>query len=213
MPDVLRYEKKAWASGFLRIAGIDEAGRGPLAGPVVAAAVVFDSKELNDGVPDLFQGLTDSKALSERQRETFFEQLSNSGFATVGVGVVEAETIDQINILRATHRAMAEAARQVSPDFILVDGLPVKGLPAPSESIVKGDAKSFLISAASVIAKVTRDRMMLELDQTYPKYGFARHKGYGTKEHLSALQKWGACPAHRQSFRPVADLRQMDLGI
>jgi len=213
MPDVLCYEKKAWASGFLRVAGVDEAGRGPLAGPVVAAAVVFEVETLKDGVPDLFLELTDSKALSERQRETFFQQLSDLDSVCIGVGVVDAETIDQINILRSTHRAMAEAAQEVNPDFILVDGLPVKGLPAPSESIVKGDAKSFLISAASVIAKVTRDRMMQELDRCYPEYGFARHKGYGTKEHLVALKKWGACPAHRQTFRPVADLRQMNLGF
>ena len=132
-------------------------------------------------------------------------------FATIGIGVVEAEEIDRINILRATHKAMAMAAGEVDPQFALVDGLPVKGLPCESRSIVKGDALSISISAASIVAKVTRDRIMTELDDQYPEYGFAGHKGYGTRQHLDALKQFGATPFHRQSFRPVAELNQMDL--
>ena len=211
MPDVLLYEKEAWASGFLRLAGIDEAGRGPLAGPVVAAAVVFDPEYIRPERAPTFGRLTDSKAMSEKLRKEYFELLTESEHTDIGIGIVEPEEIDQINILKATHKAMALAATQVAPQFALVDGLPVKGLPCDSRSIVKGDVLSISISAASIIAKVTRDRMMVELDATYPEYGFARHKGYGTKEHLSALKKHGATPIHRQSFRPVAELNQLGL--
>ncbi len=211
MPDVLLYEKEAWTSGFLRLAGIDEAGRGPLAGPVVAAAVSFDPEYIRAELDSTYRRLTDSKAMTEARREEYFELLSASGFVTVGVGILDAEEIDRINILKATHKAMALAAEQVDPQFALVDGLPVKGLPCGSKSIVKGDALSISISAASIIAKVTRDRIMVELDRQYPEYGFAGHKGYGTKQHLDALKKNGASPVHRQSFRPVAELNQMDL--
>lgn len=211
MPDVLLYEKEAWASGFLRLAGIDEAGRGPLAGPVVAAAVIFEVEYIKTELEYTFHQLTDSKAMSEARREDYFELLMNSDYTTVGIGIVEADEIDRINILQATHKAMAMAAEQVNPQFALVDGLPVKGLPCDSKSIVKGDALSISISAASIVAKVTRDRIMIELDARYPDYGFAGHKGYGTQEHLAALKKHGATPIHRQSFRPVAELNQMDL--
>ncbi len=210
-PDVLLYEKEAWASGFLRLAGIDEAGRGPLAGPVVAAAVLFDPDYIQAELCSTYDRLTDSKAMSEPRREEYFELLTGSEFVTVGVGIVDPEEIDRINILKATHKAMAMAAQQIDPQFALVDGLPVKGLPCESKSIVKGDALSISISAASIIAKVTRDRIMVELDAQYPGYGFAGHKGYGTKQHLDALKKYGATPLHRQSFRPVAELNQMDL--
>ena len=209
--DVLLYEKEAWASGFLRLAGIDEAGRGPLAGPVVAAAVVFDPDYVQAELDSTFAKLTDSKAMTEARRDEYFELLTGSESATIGVGIVDAEEIDRINILKATHKAMALAAAQINPQFALVDGLPVKGLPCESRSIVKGDALSISISAASIIAKVTRDRIMVELDAQYPKYGFAGHKGYGTKQHLDALKQFGATPVHRQSFRPVAELNQMDL--
>ncbi len=210
-PDVLLYEKEAWTSGFLRLAGIDEAGRGPLAGPVVAAAVIFDPDYIQAELDSTFGRLTDSKAMTEARREEYFELLSNSESVTIGVGMIDAEEIDRINILKATHKAMALAAGQVTPQFALVDGLPVKGLPCESKSIVKGDALSISISAASIIAKVTRDRIMVELDTQYPGYGFAGHKGYGTKQHLDALKKHGATPVHRQTFRPVAELNQMDL--
>ena len=211
MPDVLLYEKEAWSSGFLRLAGIDEAGRGPLAGPVVAAAVIFDPEYIRTERDATFGMLTDSKLMTEARREAYFDLLADSRFATIGVGIVEAEEIDRINILKATHKAMALAAATVDPQYALVDGLPVRGLPCESRSIVKGDALSISISAASIVAKVTRDRIMTELDARYPEYGFASHKGYGTKQHLKALRQFGATPFHRQSFRPVAELNQMDL--
>ncbi len=213
MPDVLLYEKEAWASGFLRLAGIDEAGRGPLAGPVVAAAVIFDPGYIQAELVPTFGKLTDSKAMSEKHREEYFGILTESKFATIGIGIVEADEIDRINILKATHKAMAIAAEQIHPQFALVDGLPVKGLPCESRSIVKGDALSISISAASIVAKVTRDRIMLQLDAEHPEYGFASHKGYGTKQHLAALRKLGSIPAHRKTFRPVAELGQLDLEL
>lgn len=211
MPDVLLYEKKAWASGFLRLAGIDEAGRGPLAGPVVASAVIFDPAFIQKERIKIFARLTDSKAMSEKVRNEYFEILNASEFIQVGVGIVDVWEIDQLNILKATHKAMGIAAAQVNADFSLVDGLPVKGLPCAHEAIVKGDALSISISAASIIAKVTRDRMMIELDSKYPEYGFSEHKGYGTKKHINALKKYGATPVHRKSFRPVAELNQGEL--
>ena len=213
MPDVLLYEKEAWASGFLRLAGIDEAGRGPLAGPVVAAAVAFDPDYIRSELDSTFGKLTDSKVVPIARREEYFEILMTSASTMIGVGIVEAEEIDQINILKATHRAMAMAALEINPEYALVDGLPVKGLPCESRSIVKGDALSISISAASIIAKVTRDRIMVELDLKFPEYGFSRHKGYGTKQHLNALRKYGATPIHRKSFRPVAELDQLNLKL
>jgi ribonuclease HII len=212
-PDVLLYEKEAWASGFLRLAGIDEAGRGPLAGPVVAAAVIFDPDYITAELKTTFGRLTDSKAMTQAGREEYFAGLTESKFITIGIGIIEVEEIDRINILKATHKAMALAAAQIKPQFALVDGLPVKGLPCESKSIVKGDALSISISAASVIAKVTRDRILIELDAEYPEYGFAQHKGYGTAYHLDALSKHGATPAHRKTFRPVAELNQLGLDI
>lgn len=214
-PDILLYERKAWTSGFSLVAGVDEAGRGPLAGPVVAAALVFEAGYLADGVPGELLGLTDSKALSEKKRDHFFELLSNLNTARFGVGICSAEEIDQINILRATHKAMARALEGLdeAAQFALVDGNPVRGLPCPSESIVKGDALSLSISAASVIAKVTRDQMVYELDKQYPEYGFANHKGYGTKEHIAAIHKYGPLPCHRKTFRPISELNQLDFGF
>lgn len=213
MPDVLLYEKEVWASGFLRLAGIDEAGRGPLAGPVVAAAVVFDPDYIQAECRSTFEALTDSKAMTASKREAFFILLSESKFVSIGVGCIDAEEIDRINILNATHKAMAVAAAQVDPQYALVDGLPVKGLPCESKSIVKGDALSISISAASIIAKVTRDRILTEMDAQYPEFGFAQHKGYGTPQHLEALRKYGAMPVHRMTFRPVAELNQLHLDI
>ena len=210
-PDVLLFEKEAWASGFARLAGIDEAGRGPLAGPVVAAAVIFDPDYITAELTTIYAALTDSKAMTEKRREAYFDTLNASAAVKIGVGIVEPEEIDRINILRATHKAMGVAAAAVAADFALVDGLPVQGLPCGHQAIVKGDALSISISAASIIAKVSRDRMMVELDARHPEYGFAAHKGYGTKRHLEALRKHGALAAHRQTFRPVAELNQMDL--
>jgi len=211
--DMLAFEKEAWESGLFFVAGVDEAGRGPLAGPVVASAVAFDREALGSG--ECFAGLTDSKALSEKKREAFYEILIHSPFSHIGISVIEPEEIDRINILQATWKAMAQALSDIDslPEFALVDGNPVSGLPCRSQSIVKGDAKSLSIAAASVMAKVTRDRLMLELDQAHPEYGFSAHKGYGTKRHLAALRTYGPLPCHRKTFRPVAELNQGELGL
>jgi ribonuclease HII len=210
--DMLRYEKEAWNAGLFFIAGIDEAGRGPLAGPVVAAAVVFDREALEDGGGVEFAGLTDSKALTEKRRNSFFEQLQACSFSRIGCAVIEPAVIDEINILQATWKGMAEAVTRINPsvDFALVDGNPVRGLPCKSKNIIKGDAKSLSIAAASIIAKVTRDRLMMELDIKFPEYGFAQHKGYGTPDHLAAIRRHGPCPHHRKTFRPIAGLNQRE---
>lgn len=211
--DMLSFEKEAWNSGLFFVAGVDEAGRGPLAGPVVAAAVAFEREPLLAGSADEFSGLTDSKALTEKKRETFFEQLNACSFAYTAFAVVDAAEIDSINILQATWKAMAQALSGLRrlPELALVDGNPVRGLPCDSKNIVKGDAKSLSIAAASVIAKVTRDRMMLDLDRQHPEYGFASHKGYGTKVHLEAIRRHGPLDCHRKSFRPIYELNQGEL--
>jgi ribonuclease HII len=213
--DMLRYEKEAWQSGLFFIAGIDEAGRGPLAGPVVAAAVAFDREPLESSGAEIFAGLTDSKALAEKRREHFFEQLQGCGFARIGFAVIGPDIIDEINILQATWKAMAEAVAQISPvpDLALVDGRPVRGLCCKSQNIIKGDAQSLSIAAASIIAKVTRDRLMVDLDAQFPQYGFAQHKGYGTREHVAAIHRHGPCLHHRKTFRPVSELNQGELGL
>lgn len=205
--DLLSFEKERWSCGECRVAGVDEAGRGPLVGAVVAATVVFDRDFAECEIKNSLARLTDSKQISEAMRESFFEILQNSDCVEIGVGVASATEIDEINILRATHLAMKRAVEQLSPlpEHILVDGNPVKGLPVPSTSIVKGDSRSLSIAAASIIAKVTRDRMMYALDKVHPEYGFAKHKGYGTKQHLEALHKYGAIREHRNSFRPVRE--------
>ncbi len=205
--DLLSFEKERWSCGECRIAGVDEAGRGPLVGSVVAATVIFDQEFAEREIKDSLARLTDSKQLAEAMRESFFGLLQNSDCVEIGVGVASAAEIDEINILRATHVAMKRAVEQLSPlpDHILVDGRPVPGLPSLSTSIIKGDSRSLSIAAASIIAKVTRDRMMYVLDKVHPEYGFAKHKGYGTKQHLEALNKYGAIGEHRRSFRPVRE--------
>jgi ribonuclease HII len=192
----------------LRVAGVDEAGRGPLAGPVFAAAVVFEKDFLEAEATKSLAGLDDSKKLSASRREFFCALLSACPHVQIGIASASVEEIDALNILRATHLAMARAVAQLQPppELALVDGLPVKGLPVPHRAIVGGDATSLSIAAASVMAKVTRDRLMVELAAQYPAYGFERHKGYGTKAHLEALHRHGPCPAHRRSFAPVAQL-------
>lgn len=202
---MLDYERQYWASGLKRVAGIDEAGRGPLAGPVYAAAVIFDPAFAESELSGILNGLTDSKKISENARVTFYHILKESPHVETGLGIAEAEEIDSVNILRATHKAMARAVEALSspPEYILVDGLPVKGLLQPSTAIVKGDSKSLSIAAASVIAKVSRDFRMQALDKVYPQYGFLNHKGYGTEAHMAALAKYGPCPEHRRSFEPV----------
>ncbi len=195
-------------SGVSRLAGVDEAGRGPLAGPVVAAAALFPADLLHHPPPALLE-LNDSKALSPAKREALFELLGTTPGLQSAVSVVEPLEIDRLNILRATHLAMARALAALPdlPDLALIDGLPVPGLPCPSQNEIKGDARCLTIAAASILAKVTRDRIMVALDRKYPQYGFARHKGYGTRAHLEALNEHGPCPAHRQSFAPVRQLR------
>ncbi|MFM1767887.1 MAG: hypothetical protein RJA22_416 [Verrucomicrobiota bacterium] len=203
--DLFEFERGLAAGGVGIIAGVDEAGRGPLAGPVVAAAVILPRCWLEEGLPPELRGLNDSKQLTAQQREAFFAVLTARPDVRQAVGVVEAEEVDRFNILVATHRAMAQAlARlQPAPDHILVDGTRVKSLPHPQTAIVKGDARSYSIAAASVLAKVTRDRRMLEFDRRWPAYGFAEHKGYGTPQHLAALAAHGPCPIHRRTFAPL----------
>lgn len=208
---MLQFERQIWGRGVGRLAGVDEAGRGPLAGPVVAAAIVFDKAFLEAEQYGRLKSVNDSKRLTARERETLFVVLTEHSPCVYGVGMADVSEIDSLNILRATHLAMARAlhAIQPLPEFVLVDGLPVPGLPCPSLAIVQGDGRSLSIAAASIIAKVTRDRMMLALDAQYPWYAFSRHKGYGTKVHLKALLDHGACPAHRRSFRPVQEVLRL----
>lgn len=199
--ELLRSERELRAEGFCWIAGVDEAGRGPLAGPVTAGAVILPWREA--GLPGVF----DSKQLSAEAREELYEELLALDGVDIGVGIADVAEIDQLNILKAAHLAMFRAVAQLKKvDCVLVDGLPVKGFSVPARNLIKGDARSASIAAASIVAKVVRDRMMMEADVKYPEYGFASHKGYGSAEHLEALRKYGACPIHRRSFRPVAEV-------
>lgn len=186
------YEKKYSGYGF--ICGIDEAGRGPLAGPVVAGAVILPKDAR-------IMYINDSKKLSEKRREELFEVIKEQAIS-VGCGIVWNERIDQINILQATYEAMREAISQLSPapDCLLNDAVTIPGIFIPQVPIIKGDAKSQSIAAASIIAKVTRDHIMYELDEKYPEYGFASHKGYGTAAHIAAIREFGPCPVHRTTF-------------
>ncbi len=204
-PDRLLFERELWLQSLTHVAGVDEAGRGPLAGPVVAAAVVLPAHWQAVGIEERLRDLNDSKQLTEAQRENFFAILTAHPEIRFAIAVVDAATIDRINILQATHRAMNEALAQLSPppQHVLVDGRPVKTMRFPQTALVKGDAKSYSIAAASVLAKVTRDRMMLEFHAQYPHYGFAEHKGYGTPQHRAAIAKFGACAIHRRSFAPI----------
>lgn len=188
----------------MRVAGVDEAGRGPLAGPVVAASVIFPHAWFEASFDERLRDLNDSKQLTARQREEFFSILTSNPNICFALAVVDAETIDRINILQATHRAMNEALAQLQPqpEHVLVDGRPVKSMSLPNTALVKGDARSYSIAAASVLAKVTRDRLMLAFDAQFPDYGFAEHKGYGTPQHLAAIAAYGPCPIHRRSFAP-----------
>jgi len=190
-----------------RVAGVDEAGRGPLAGPVVAAAVVLGREFAQREEEGLLKGLTDSKKLRENRREAFHQLLDDSSAVEIGVGMSSIAEIDKLNILHATYAAMSRAVAGLKPvpDHVLVDGLPVRGLPCASTAIVRGDGLSLSIAAASVVAKVVRDRLMRDLDVLYPQYGFCRNKGYGSRAHIQALLEHGPCPAHRRSFRPVRE--------
>lgn len=200
-----RFEREFLDRGILRIAGADEAGRGPLAGPVTAAVVCFPVEWIRKGIPRKLYGLNDSKQLNEEERLKFYDFLTGCPEVNFAIASVDVETIDTINILRASLKAMEEALRQLNPlpEHALVDGPHIFSLTCPQTPLVDGDAKSFSIAAASVLAKVTRDRIMTGYDTEYPHYGFANHKGYSTPEHLKALQEHGPCPIHRKSFAPI----------
>ena len=205
LSDSFEFERALWRKNVARVAGVDEAGRGPLAGPVVAAAAILPSRWAETGLPAELAGLNDSKQLSETQREKYFQFFTGCGEIEFGIAEIDAAVIDEINILQATHRAMNDALAKLNPlpPHALVDGRPVKTLRVPQTAIVKGDARSYSIAAASVLAKVTRDRLMLKFSAQFPEYSFAEHKGYGTAKHLAAIEKFGACPIHRKSFAPL----------
>ena len=197
----LEIEMRLRSAGHHCVAGIDEAGRGPLAGPVLAAAVILP--------PDFVHPLlNDSKQLTEKQRESIYDELKSDARLHIACAEASVEEIDRINILRASHLAMERAVRRLphAPDICIIDGLPVPRFPWPHEGIVKGDGLSLSIAAASVIAKVERDRIMRAAAEQYPQYGFYAHKGYGTPFHLTCLRKHGPCPLHRRSFKPIAQL-------
>ncbi len=200
----LTFEYGLWQQGHSRIAGVDEAGCGPLAGPVVAAAVILPARWREDGIPWKLRSLNDSKQLSAEEREHFYALITAHPDIQFGIGCVDSEMIDQLNIYRAAHRAMHLALEQlqIPPDYVLVDGRPVKSLPYPNTPLIKGDSRSYSIAAASVLAKVTRDRIMVDFDRQYPLYQFANHKGYSTPQHLALLAQHGPCPIHRRSFAP-----------
>jgi len=200
------YENKLYAKGKNLIAGLDEAGRGPLAGPVVAGAVILP-KNCN------IQDLNDSKKLSSKKRDSLFDQIHDVGLS-IGIGFAGTEEIDKLNILVATHLAMNRAIDNlnISPECVLVDGLRVSSLRKPQIAIIKGDSKSASIAAASIIAKVTRDRIMIDCGKQYPQYGFEKHKGYATKFHLEAIARFGISPIHRRSFSPVMEKEDKQMG-
>ncbi|MDD6128594.1 MAG: ribonuclease HII [Veillonellaceae bacterium] len=194
------YENAAADEGYELVAGVDEAGRGPLAGPVSVAAVI-----LPRGL--FLPKLNDSKKISANVREELYDEIQEKAIAVSSV-LVDAKTIDRVNIYQATMNGMYEAifGLDPAPQKVLIDAVHLEKLPMPEESIIKGDAKSASIAAASIIAKVTRDRLMMQYDKAYPEYGFAQHKGYGTAEHIAALRKYGPCPIHRQSFEPIRSM-------
>ena len=199
MPDLLKYENELYKKNISLIAGVDEVGRGPLVGPVVAAAVIL---------PKNYEllGLTDSKKLSEKKRDAFYEILQTDAIA-IGIGVISAKIIDEVNIYEASKLAMKEALSnlKIKPEYVLIDAMPLD-LDVDSTSIIHGDALSLSIAAASVIAKVTRDKMMYDLDKIHPEYGFAKHKGYPTKQHLQAIKKYGVLDNYRFSYKPVKNV-------
>ena len=198
--DNYKYEHELWNEGIDLVAGVDEVGRGPLIGPVVAAAVILPH--------DFYlEGLTDSKKLSEKKRELFYQIIKEKAIA-IGIGIIDEKRIDEINIYEATKEAMKDAIRKLEPrpEYILIDAMPLD-IDIPTKSIIKGDFLSVTISAASVIAKVTRDHMFYEMDKEYPMYDLKNNKGYGTKKHLEAIKQYGICKYHRLSYKPVYDNR------
>ena len=198
--DLLAYEKELYQEGYTFICGTDEAGRGPLAGPVVAAAVILPKNYT-------LEGLNDSKKLTEKKREKFFPIIKKDAIS-YGIGIVDAKTIDEINIYEASRLAMKKAIwdMKVKPEYVLTDAMPIHDLDVPVKPIIHGDALSLTIAAASVLAKVTRDHIMLELDRKYPEYEFAKHKGYPTKRHLELVKKYGPNKEYRFTYKPIRDL-------
>ena len=198
--DLLRFEKELYSEGYELIGGVDEAGRGPLVGEVVAACVILPKNYSLDG-------LIDSKQLSEKKREKFYDIIMKDAIC-VGIGIVDAKTIDEINILEASRLAMKKAidSMKIKPDFVLSDAMKLNNIDIPYKDIIHGDALSLSIAAGSVIAKVTRDRMMYELDKKYPEYGFKKHKGYPTKLHLENVKKYGILKNYRFTYKPISDL-------
>ncbi len=200
------HEQLLFASGFASLGAIDEAGRGPLAGPVVAVCLVLTKETIVP--PEILSQVKDSKKLAAAKRKKIAEKIKQV-FPQIGIGICDHQTIDRINILQAAFLAMKKALSDLPrrPPIILLDGrLPIPNLSLPQQPIIKGDEKVFSIAAASIIAKVVRDDIMLKLDKKYPQYGFAQHKGYGTKMHLENLNRFGPCPVHRRSFKPVKNL-------
>lgn len=197
--DLLKYEKELYVYGIEYIAGVDEVGRGPLIGPVVAAAVILPKNYM-------LEGLTDSKKLSEKKRDEFYKIIMQDAIA-VGIGIKDENIIDKVNIYEATKLAMKEAIDKldIMPEHVLIDAMPLD-LDVPTTSIIKGDAKSISIAGASVIAKVTRDSMMYELDKKYPNYGFGSHKGYPTKKHIDAIKEYGLIEGYRKTYAPIKDM-------
>lgn len=200
MEDLYKYEKELYNEGLNLIGGVDEVGRGPLIGSVVSACVVLP-KDFK------LEGLTDSKKLSEKKRDEFYKIIKEKAIA-IGIGIVDEKEIDRINIYEATKVAMKDAIKNtnIKLDHVLIDAMPLE-IDVPTTSIIKGDAKSISIAAASVIAKVTRDKMMYDLDKIYPMYDLAHNKGYGTKKHIEAIKKYGICKYHRLTFKPVTDYK------
>ena len=197
--DNYQYEKEQYQLGKEYIAGVDEVGRGPLAGPVVAAAVIMPKN-------CYIEGVTDSKKLSAKKRALLKKEIESKALA-IGIAFIDEKTIDEVNIYQASKLAMIEALKklQIKPDVVLVDAMPLE-LEVPSISIIKGDEKSFMIGCASIIAKETRDDFMIELDKKYPEYQFAKHKGYPTKAHIEAVYKYGILDIHRKTYRPISDM-------
>lgn len=191
---MLEIEDSLYQRGYKLVCGVDEAGRGPLCGPVVTAAVILNKDEMIEGV-------NDSKKLSEKKRENLYDIITKKAIA-VGVGISDVDIIEDINILNATKLAMKQAINnlKINPDFVLIDGNQMIDIDIDAQTVVSGDAKSESIAAASIIAKVTRDRLLKDYDKKYPEYGFAKHKGYGTKAHIEAIKKYGLTPIHRKSF-------------
>ena len=201
LEQMLRYEKELYKAGYQAIAGIDEVGRGPLAGPVVAAAVILP--------PECkIKGLNDSKKIPKKKHKDIYQAVMDKALA-VGIGLMDSEIIDQVNIYEATKLAMKEALSKLSlkPDYLLIDAMKLD-IDIPQESIIKGDANSLSIAAASIVAKVTRDKLMADYDKEYPGYDFAQNAGYGTKSHLQGLERHGVTPIHRKTFEPVKSMRE-----